>query len=86
MPQYSNPSFDELMNTKPGQLIYERRGGGPITSVGNQLVVEQRSLDRAHIRSWPEFNRYVEQLLASQPKTLTGYQARLALIEELTGC
>jgi hypothetical protein len=30
-----------------------------------------------------EFHRYVEQLLAAQPRTVTGYRARLAAVEEL---
>jgi hypothetical protein len=79
-------TFSELQALPSGQLIHERRGGGPITSVGNRrLVVEQRSSGRTRpqTRNMREFYGYVETLLASTPRTVTGYRARLAALEEL---
>jgi hypothetical protein len=79
-------TFEELQALPAGRLINERRAGGPITSVGNRrLLVEQRSQSRAHRRprNMRQFYDGIEELLASLPKTPTGYRSRLAALEEL---
>jgi hypothetical protein len=78
-------SLEQLQNTPPGQLIHERRGEGFITAVGSRTIVEYRTTSRARprIRTGAEFNQYVKELLASQPRSVTGYRARLAAIQEL---
>ena len=81
------PYLDWLQAQPAGQLVEERRGGGFLTSLGGRMISEHRTATQARQRPRPrnraELNAYVRELLACQPRTPTGYRARLAAIEEL---
>jgi hypothetical protein len=66
-------------------LIEERRSAPCSLSVGGPSLAQYRSADgaRPQPHNGREFYRHVQQLLASQPRTVTGYRSRLAAVEEL---
>jgi hypothetical protein len=89
MPEYSNPSFEELTNMPAGQVVYEKRDGGFIMSAGDRhLIVEKRSADRARgrlqARNMGELYDCAAELCRRQSRTPTGFRARFALLEELS--
>jgi hypothetical protein len=75
----SVPYLDWLQAQPEGQLINERRPGG-----SGRMLTEQRTVTRTRrTRNRAEFNAFVQELLECQPRTVSGYQARLAALEEL---
>jgi len=72
----------ELESAHPGQLVKERRGGG-FWGLKGQAEYRSASRVRPQTRNGREFHDYVEKLLAAQPRTLAGYEARTAALEEL---
>jgi hypothetical protein len=78
--------LDWLQGHPAGQLVNERRDSGSMLALSGKPLPEYRTARQARrrqTRTGAEFHRYVEELLRAQPRTVTGYRARLAALEEL---